>query len=118
MAASKKTDDTAAVLSKIEAFRDEFRPTARRMHEIIMEAAPSLAPRLWYGMPGYAKSKSTPVLVYFRADKYMTFGMTESAHHSPEPSAPHKLMPTAWYFTELDEATEEKIKEIVLGAVE
>ena len=49
-----------------------------RLHEIIMETAPELKPRLWYGMPGYAKDG--PVLVFFRKDAYGTFGITEKSN--------------------------------------
>ena len=117
MPTAKKQDDLTAVMEKIAVFKDNYKPLAERMHQIIMQAAPGLVPREWYGMPGYAKSKSTPVLLFFRADDYMTFGLTEKAHHAPDPNLPHKLMPSAWFFTELDDATEEKIAHIVKTAV-
>ena len=83
-----------------------------RLHEIITTAAPDLKPRLWYGMPGYAKAG--PVLVFFRMDAYVTFGLTEKANFSVEEGAPDKLMGSAWFFTPpLDDATEARIAEIV-----
>jgi len=115
---AKKIDDEAAVLIKIDEMKEPYRTIAKRLHEIIMKAAPELKPRVWYGMPGYAKSKSTPVLCFFRADeKYMTLGLTEKVNFTLDEGAPHKLMECAWFFTELDSATEDKISEIVRKAI-
>lgn len=47
----------------------------------------------------------------------MTFGLTEALEFTPEAGAPDKLMPCAWFFTELDQATEEKIAAIVRKTV-
>ncbi|HYH75828.1 MAG TPA: hypothetical protein VD735_07780 [Candidatus Saccharimonadales bacterium] len=108
----------AEVLAKIAAFSEENRPLAERIHQTIMEAAPSLHPRLWYGMPGYAKTKDSAVLVFFREDEtYMTFGFTESVKVTPKADAGHLLMPCAWFFTDLDAATEQQIAAIVAGVV-
>lgn len=81
-----------------------------------MEAAPDLKPRIWYGMPGYAKSNSSPVIVFFRFDDYMTFGLTEKAALKSAGGADGRLIPSAWYFEDLDEVTEKRIAEIVRGA--
>lgn len=116
-ARSQEADGEAAVLEKIAAMPEPYRAMGERLHALILQAAPDLQPRTWYGMPGYAKSKSSPVLLFFRADKYMTFGLTEHAHFSLDEDAPHKLMQYAWFFTALDEATENRIMEIVRGAV-
>jgi hypothetical protein len=98
------------VLEKIEQFSEVNKPLAKRMHELFMQANPKLHPRLWYGMPGYATSKDGPVLVFFREDKYMTFGFTETV---PFTAKDGTLMPCAWFFTELDNATEQKVIQIV-----
>lgn len=112
------TDDHAAVREKIGAL-PAFRDVAARLHEVICAAAPELAPRLWYGMPGYARAKKSPVLCFFRVDddQYVTFGLSEHAHHEPEPGADHQLMGSAWFLTGLDEPTEARIAEIVRRAV-
>ena len=90
----------------------------RRMHDVIMAAAPALKPRLWYGMPGYATGRSKPVLVFIRKDDYLTFGLTEKANLPIDEQAPDGLIPNAWFLkTELDAATEARIAEIVREAV-
>lgn len=115
--AKKKTtaDDEAAVKEKIAAMPDPYRALGERLHEIILRSAPTLRPKVWYGMPGYAKGG--PVLCFFRVDEYMTFGLTEKANFSLEAGATDKLMPSSWFFTELDDATEERIAAIVRKAV-
>ncbi len=110
-----KLDDEAAVLAKIAEFPEPYRVMGKRLHELVMETVPALKPRLWYGLPGYATGG--PVLCFFNAeDKYMTFGLTEKASFSLEEGAPDQLMPSAWFFTAMDEATEAKLAAIVRKA--
>lgn len=73
-----------------------------------MKANPGLCPRLWYGMPGYAKTKDSAVLCFFRKDTLISFGLTESANLGGENS----VIPSAWYITKLDEDAENKINEV------
>ena len=71
------------VLAKIAAMPEPFRAMGERVHALILRNAPALQPRLWYGMPGYAKDGTT--VCFFRADKkYMTFGFTQEANLTPE----------------------------------
>ena len=57
--------------------------------------------------------KDGPVLCFFRADNYMTFGLTEKANFTIEEGAPDQLMACAWFFTVLDAVTEAKLSDIV-----
>ena len=63
---------------------------------------------------GYAKDGK--VVCFFRADKYMTFGLTDKANLTREEGAPHQLFESAWYFNTLDDATEGKLSAIVRRA--
>ena len=110
--ATNEAKNLAAVFEKIAAWREPYNAIGARLHEIITTTAPALKPRLWYGMPGYAKDG--PVLCFFRVDAYMTFGLTEKANFTIDEGAPDKLMACAWFFTApLDEATESRISDIV-----
>ena len=51
-----KGEGETAVLAKIAEMREPDRSMAKRLHAIIKESAPGLSPRLWYGMPAYAKN--------------------------------------------------------------
>lgn len=103
----------AEVLSKISSMFKKYPKVGKRLHEIIMKAEPDLKPRLWYGMPGYAKSKSSAVVCFIREDKYVTFGVTESSNKEVEAA---KLNATSWYLTSLSKKVEKEVSDIVKQA--
>lgn len=103
------------VLAKIKEYSSSDFPEARRIHELIMEANPDLSPRLWYGMPGYAKTKDSAVLCFFRKDILISFGITESANITAL-SDSSAMTPSAWYITELNQNVETNIIEVVTKA--
>jgi hypothetical protein len=109
-----KPDAEAAVLAKIAAMPAPFRAMGERLHALIMRAAPTLQPSLFYGMPWYAKDGKR--ICFFRADKLMTFGLTEDANLTREQGARHQLLPSAWYLAGLDAATEARLAAIVRTA--
>ena len=111
---AKKADGGVAVLAKIAAMPAPYRTMGERLHALILRSAPALQPKLFYGMPGYAKDG--PIVCFFRADKYMTFGLTDKANFTREESAPRQVLESAWYFTALDDATEAKLSAIVRNA--
>lgn len=113
-----KTDaDREAVAAKIAGL-PALGDVAARLHEVIVAAAPELHPRLWYGMPGYAKAPKSPVLCFFRVDndRFVTLGLTEHATHEVHPERGDLLMESAWFLSALDPATERTIGEIVARA--
>lgn len=102
------------VLAKITHYTQKGFPEAQRLHEIIMTANPTLCPRLWYGMPGYAKTKDSAVLCFFRKDTLITFGVTESVDTTSLAGAESaSIMPSSWYITNLTTGVEQKIGDIV-----
>jgi len=106
-------DGEVAVLAKIAAMPDAYRPMGERLHALIMSAAPSLTPRLWYGMPAYAKDGKT--VCFFRGaekERYMTLGFTEAA--ALDDAA---MWPTSYAITQLTSVEESKIALIVKMAV-
>ncbi|MCY4146041.1 MAG: DUF1801 domain-containing protein [Chloroflexi bacterium] len=115
--AQKDSDNLAAVLEKIPQMFGGQAAIGLRLHETILSAAPELKPRLWYGMPGYAKSAAKPVLVFIRMDDYVTFGITEKANIVLVPSATDQLIASSWFMHELDSATEARVAAIVRAAV-
>src|SRR5205814_6274704 len=78
-----KGEGESVVLAKIAEMREPDRTMARRLHTIIKESAPGLAPRLWYGMPAYAKDDK--VVCFFQTaqkfkTRYATFGFSDKAN--------------------------------------
>jgi hypothetical protein len=100
------------VLTKIKQYQSKDFLGASRIHELIMEANPELCPRLWYGMPGYAKTKDSAVLCFFRKDTLISFGITESSKLANNDS----MIPSAWYIKNLDKKAENKIQDVVTKA--
>ncbi|WP_286150683.1 DUF1801 domain-containing protein [Mycobacterium sp. D16R24] len=115
--ATKDDKNLQQVLDKIAGMNESARSVMRRMHDVIVAAAPELKPRIWYGMPGYAKSASSPVLVFFRNDDLMSLGVTEKATLRPAGGEDGLLIPAAWYFEGLDDVTERRVAEIVRAAI-
>lgn len=100
------------VLTKIKTYEESGFLEAGAIHELIMNANPKLCPRLWYGMPGYAKTKDSAVLCFFRKDTLISFGISEAANIGTEDS----MVSSAWYITKLNKDVEAKIQEIVASS--
>ena len=78
-----KADGESAVLAAIEAMPGPDRAVGERLHAIIKASAPALSPKLWYGMPAYAKDGK--VICFFRSgqkfkERYMTLGFNNEAN--------------------------------------
>ncbi|MBT1258297.1 DUF1801 domain-containing protein [Rhodococcus erythropolis] len=114
---SKDEKNLHQVLDKIAGMDEPRRSVMRRVHDVIVVAAPDLRPRIWYGMPAYAKSAGTPALISLRNDELMNLSITEKAAIEPAGGKDGLLSPSAWYFDDLDEITEVRIGEIVRAAV-
>jgi len=114
---NKNNNGAQEVLAKIEKFSDKYREVGLRLHELITSTAPSLQPRLWYGMPGYALTSSGPVVLFFREDKYVSFGLTENTNLTELGNVESELVQSAWYLTALDSNSEAKIADVVRKVV-
>jgi uncharacterized protein YdhG (YjbR/CyaY superfamily) len=114
-AAAGKADEESAVLAKIAEMRDSDRAMAKRLHAIVKASAPALSPKLWYGMPAYAKDGK--VVCFFQTaqkfnTRYATFGFSDEANLDEG-----ALWPTAFALRELTAAEEARIGAIVKKAV-
>lgn len=112
---SRKADDEAAVLAKIAEMPEADRSMAERIHAIVKENAPSLAPKLWYGMPAYAKDGK--VVCFFQAaqkfnTRYATLGFNDSANLDEG-----TMWPTAFALTKVTDDDAKRIGELVRRAV-
>jgi len=110
-----KTDGESAVLAKIAAMPEPYRTMGERLHAIIRAAAPALSPRVWYGMPGYAKDGN--VICFFRGgqmfkERYMTLGFNSKANLDEG-----AMWPIAFALNELTAAEEARIEALVKKAV-
>ena len=111
----EKADGESAVLAKIASMPRPDRTLGKRLHAIIKASAPVLSPRLWYGMPAYAKDGK--VVCFFQAaqkfkTRYATFGFSDKANLDEG-----ALWPIAFALTKLTAAEEAKIGALVKKAV-
>jgi len=110
-----KADGEKDVLAKIAEMTDTDRALAGRLHEIIRSAAPDLTPKLWYGMPAYARDGK--VVCFFQSaakfkTRYATLGFSDQAHLDDG-----AMWPTTYALTELTPAVEARIGELLGAAV-
>jgi uncharacterized protein YdhG (YjbR/CyaY superfamily) len=110
-----KADGESAVLAKIGEMQAPDRALGERLHAIIKASAPALSPKLWYGMPAYAKDGK--VVCFFQPahkfkTRYATFGFNDSANLDEG-----ALWPVAFALKELTAAEEARIGELVKKAV-
>jgi len=110
-----KADGESAVLAKIAEMPEPDRAMGERLHALIKASAPSLSPRLWYGMPAYAKDGN--VVCFFQSaqkfkTRYATLGFSDKANLDEG-----AMWPTAFALTELTEASEARIGALVKKAV-
>lgn len=79
-----KVEGEDVVLAKIAEMAETDRTLSKRLHGIIKANAPSLTPRLWYGMPAYA-NQDGKVVCYFQPamkfkTRYATLGFSDKAN--------------------------------------
>ena len=110
-----KADEESAVLAKIAEMPEPDRTMGERLHVIIKAGAPALSPRLWYGMPAYAKDGK--VVCFFQSaqkfkTRYATFGFQHEANLDEG-----AMWPTAFALKELTPAEAARIVALVKKAV-
>ena len=76
-------DGEAALLAKLREMPPADRALGERLHAIITASAPALSPKLWYGMPAYARDGK--VVFFFQSaqkfkTRYATFGFNDAAN--------------------------------------
>jgi hypothetical protein len=114
-AAASRADGEKAVLAKLAEFPESDRAMGERLHAIIKASAPTLMPKLWYGMPAYAKDGE--IVCFFQGAykfkaRYATFGFNDSANLDEG-----GMWPTAFALNELTAAEEATIAALVKRAV-
>ncbi|MEA2638836.1 MAG: hypothetical protein QOF51_230 [Chloroflexota bacterium] len=112
---SDKADGEDAVLTKIAEMPEPDRAMGERLHAVIKASAPAPSPRLWYGMPAYAKDGK--VVCFFQSaqkfkTRYATLGFSDEANLDEG-----AMWPTAFALMELTAAEEARIGALVKKAV-
>jgi uncharacterized protein YdhG (YjbR/CyaY superfamily) len=114
-AAASDAEAEEAVVAKIAEMAGPDRAMAKRLHTLIKASAPTLSPKLWYGMPAYYKDGK--VVCFFQdaqkfKTRYATFGFSDAANLDEG-----GLWPVAFALKELTGTEEAKIGALVKKAV-
>ncbi len=110
-----EADGEGAVLAKLAAMQAPDRAMGERLHAIIQASAPVLSPKLWYGMPAYARDGK--VVCFFQSaqkfsTRYATLGFNDTANLDEG-----ALWPVAFALKELTATEEARISALVKKAV-
>src|SRR5215211_2738157 len=110
-----KAGGESAMLAKIAEMPEPDRAMGKRLHEIIKASASALSPKLWYGMPAYAKDDK--VVCFFQSaqkfnSRYATLGFSDKANLDEG-----AMWPTSFALKELTATEEARIGALVKRAV-
>jgi len=110
-----KSDGESEVLAKIAEMQEPDRVIGERLHALIKASAPNLTPRLWYGMPAYAKDGK--LVCHFQPaqkfkTRYATLGFSDTANLDEG-----AMWPVSYALAELTAADEARIAALVQKAV-
>ena len=110
-----KADGESEVLANLAEMPEADRVLGERLHAIIKASAPALSPKLWYGMPAYARDGK--VVCHFQSaqkfkTRYATLGFSDQANLDDG-----AMWPTSFALRELTDAEEARIGELVKRAV-
>jgi uncharacterized protein YdhG (YjbR/CyaY superfamily) len=111
----ERAEGEADLRAKIAEMPEAERRMAERIHAIITDAIPALAPKTYYGMPAWARDGK--VICFFQPAskfkvRYSTFGFQPDANLDDG-----DMFPIAWAITRLSAADEKRIAALVKKAV-
>jgi hypothetical protein len=112
--AARKAGGEADVLAMIAAMQASDRSLGERLHAIITATAPALEPKLWYGMPAYARDGK--IVCFFQSaqkfkSRYATLGFMHEANLDDG-----AMWPTAFALKPLGAPEEARIAALVKKA--
>ena len=109
-------DGETAVRAALAKMKPDDRALGERIHSLVLETAPELVPKTWYGMPAYA-NKDGKVICYFKnagkfKSRYSEFGFNDTANLDEG-----AMWPIVYALTKLTKADEARIAKLVEQAV-
>jgi uncharacterized protein YdhG (YjbR/CyaY superfamily) len=110
-----RQDGESDLLAKVAGMTEPDRGMAERLHAIIMDSAPDLAPKTWYGMPAYAKDGN--IVCFFQPaqkfkSRFAMLGFSDKANLDDG-----AMWPVYYALTKLTAADEARIAALIKRAV-
>ena len=114
-AEESKAEAESSVLAAIDEMQEPDRSMAKRLDAILKASTSDLAPKLWYGMPAYARDGK--MICFFQPavkfkTRYATLGFSDAAKLDEG-----ALWPVAYALKELTASEEARIIALVKKAV-
>ena len=115
-AANNREAGLKDVLAAIDKLDGSDQKLAKGLHDLVTAAAPSLVPKTYYGMPGWANADGKIICFFQPASKfkvrYGTLGFEQ-----PSKLDDGTMWPTAWALLELTPAHAKTITALVKKAI-
>jgi uncharacterized protein YdhG (YjbR/CyaY superfamily) len=111
---SAKADGDAEVLAKLAEMTEQDRAVGERLHAVIRAVAPELSPKLWYGMPAYARDGK--IVCFFQCSQKFKTRYSTLGFNDPAQLDEGTMWPTAFALTTLTAEDEARIGELVRRA--
>lgn len=112
--AAKLAREFEDCVTAIDALKGVDGEVATMLHRVVLDVAPQLAPKTWYGFPSYA-SDGNVVVFYQPASKFKTrygnIGFQETATLDDGP-----MWATSFAVVEVNDAVEKKVRQLVRKA--
>jgi len=110
-----RADGESEVLATIAEMPESDRAIGERLHAVIKASAPGLTPRLWYGMPAYAKDGK--IVCHFQParkfkTRYASLGFSDAANLDEG-----AMWPVAFALKELRAADEARVGALIKKAL-
>lgn len=108
--------DLADCLAAIQSLPEADRDLAQWIHKLVLEVAPDLQPKTFYGMPAYYRGSKN--IVFFQGGgkfktRYSTLGFTDGAALDDG-----EMWPVAFALTAKSEQNEVRIRALVARATQ
>lgn len=114
--AAKTAKELEDCMNAIDGLAGLDRDIATLLHRVVMDVAPELAPKTWYGFPTYAKDGKNIVFFQpaakFKA-RYGTIGFDENAMLDEGP-----MWSVAYAVVEVNDAVEAELRRLVTKAAQ
>ena len=112
--ADKAAQDEADLVAKIAELTGDDRVLAEKVHALVREHAPELAPKTWYGMPAY--NRDGRAIGFFQPAskfkaRYSTLGFNDGGQLDDG-----AMWPTSYALTTIGPAEERKLIELIRRA--
>jgi uncharacterized protein YdhG (YjbR/CyaY superfamily) len=111
----KKLSGEQQIKLKLEEMSKSDKALALKVHKLVLQTAPELEAKTWYGMPAYYLNDK--VICFFQSAskfkvRYCTFGFQEAAQVDDG-----EFWPTSYALTKMTPEVEKKLAKLVKKAV-